>query len=407
MTVWLSVQVPCRRVADEAAQVRTRKVVADSAGDGRTEHQIAKSDVSGARPAPPSQQTVRICWQRSVVSCSLRAGNMSNFKALPGVLAWLALVGCGGSSSHVSASDPTPDVGGAGAAGTPSKGNAGESGANAGTGASSASGGASGGASAGASSASGGTSGASAGASGASTGGTSAGGRGGSDAGGTAGAAASPPTIGCAGWTFDLAKGTLADVTMISGGARFTRPATTSDPSVTYFNGADVAIEQTGLTGDFDVKVSFKDFVPGKGKSFSSPRAEAGVWWHDPATGNIYQAIGLVGGISIGAVVSHGHQFTINYPPTPAGSLDGASGSFQVTRVGTVVTVKTLVNGQLASAQSELSEPFSEEPLTLFLSLDDEGRAFDDPPQDSAITFTQVQVTGGGGQVKSEDFSCP
>lgn len=332
---------------------------------------------------------------------------MSNFKAVSGVLAWLALVGCGASSAHMSAGDPAPDVGGAGAAGTPSNGgNAGESGANAGTSASSTSAGASS-TSAGASSTSGGTSGASAGASGASTGGASAGGRGGSGAGGTAGAAANQPTIGCAGWTLDLGKGTLAGVMVISGGARFTRPAATSDASTTYFNGADVAIEQTGLTGDFDVKVGFKDFVSGKGKSLISPRAQAGVWWHDPATGSIFQATGWLGGAAISATVVHGKQFTNNYPPTPAGSLDGASGSFQITRAGTLVTVKTLVNGQLASAQSELSEPFSEEPLTLFLSVDDEGRAFDDPPQDSAITFTQVQITGGGGQVKSDDFSCP
>jgi hypothetical protein len=70
--------------------------------------------------------------------------------------------------------------------------------------------------------------------------------------------------------------------------------------------------------------------------------------------------------------------------------------------------VQTTINGQLVSAQSEMSEPFSEQPLTLFLSLDDEALAYNDTTtQDSAITFTQVQVTGGGGQVKSEDFSCP
>jgi hypothetical protein len=72
------------------------------------------------------------------------------------------------------------------------------------------------------------------------------------------------------------------------------------------------------------------------------------------------------------------------------------------------MTVQTIVNGALVSAQSEMSEPFSEQPLTLFLSLDDESLAYNDTTtQDSAITFTQVRVTGGGTQVKFDDFSCP
>jgi hypothetical protein len=240
-------------------------------------------------------------------------------------------------------------------------------------------------------------------------GGNSRGGVGGSGSGGTAGAGTTAPTIGCAGWTLDLAKGSPAGVMEISGGARFTRPAAAMDPSPSYFNGADTAVEQTGLTGDFDVQVGFKDFVPGEGKPLTGPRAEAGVWWHDRASGSIFQATGSVGRGTGDAVVSHGQQFTLNFlNPTPAAdSLVGASGSFHITRVGAIVTVQTLVNGQLVSAQSEMSEPFSEEPLTLFLSLDDESQAFNATPLDSAITFTQVQVTGGGGQVKSEDFSCP
>jgi len=83
------------------------------------------------------------------------------------------------------------------------------------------------------------------------------------------------------------------------------------------------------------------------------------------------------------------------------------SGTFHITRVGVTVTVQTIVNGDLVSAQSEMNEPFSEQPLTLFLSLDDASLAYNDTTtQASAITFTQVQVTGSA-QVKSDDFSCP
>ena len=90
--------------------------------------------------------------------------------------------------------------------------------------------------------------------------------------------------------------------------------------------------------------------------------------------------------------MSHGQQLTLNYlNPTPkAGSLVGASGTFHITRVGATMTVQTIVNGALVSAQSEMSEPFSEQPLSLFLSLDDESLAYNDTTtQDSAITFTQ------------------
>jgi hypothetical protein len=207
-----------------------------------------------------------------------------------------------------------------------------------------------------------------------------------------------------------VSEGSPAGVTVSNDGARFARPAAAVEPLFGYFNGADVAIEQTGLTGDFEVQIAFKDFVPGDGKPFTGPRAQAGVWWQDPASGSISQATGSVGQGSANAVVSHGQQFTLNYlNPTPlAGSLVGASGTFHITRVGATVTVQTIVNGALVSAQSAMSEPFSEQPLTLFLSLDDESLAYNDTTtQDSAITFTQVRVTGGGTQVKSDDFSCP
>ena len=118
----------------------------------------------------------------------------------------------------------------------------------------------------------------------------------------------------------------------------------------------------------------------------------------------------MVGETTGGAVLVHGEQFDLqwlNPSPTPS-SLVGASGTFHVRRVGSVVTVETTVNGQVATAQSASTEPFTEEPLKLFVGFDDYSAPYGEPSTvESGVTITSVKVTGGGGQVRSDDFSCP
>jgi hypothetical protein len=253
-----------------------------------------------------------------------------------------------------------------------------------------------------------------------SAGGGGAGGSAGFDAGGVAGlgsagsagsaAAAGKPTLGCAGWQLDLTAGNPSNATLVAGGVKLTRPVGTIRPSTGYFNSADVALEQTGLVGDFDITIGFRDFVPGDAAPFTGPRLSAGIWWHNDVTESIEQAHGMVGQTTGGAVLIHGQQFDINWldPSPTAASLVGASGSFHVKRVGSVATVETTVNGQVVTAESASAEPFTEEPLTLFIGFDDYGFPLDEPSKvESGITITSVQVTGGGDQVKSDDFSCP
>jgi hypothetical protein len=92
--------------------------------------------------------------------------------------------------------------------------------------------------------------------------------------------------------------------------------------------------------------------------------------------------------------------------PSPApSSLIGASGTIHVKRVGGDVAVEANVNGQITSAQS--TEPFTEEPLTLFIGFDDYAAPYGEPSTlESGVTISDVQVTGGGGLVMSDDFSC-
>lgn len=242
---------------------------------------------------------------------------------------------------------------------------------------------------------------------GAGGGGSDSGGRGGAGSGGSAGAAAKP-TLGCAGWQLDLSAGNPSSATLVDGGVKLVRPVGTIRTSFGYFNSADVALEQTGLVGDFDITISFKDFVPGDAVPFSGPRLSTGVWWHDSGgSGRVYQAHGSVGQTTGGVVLSHGDQLDIKWlDPSPApASLIGASGTIHVKRVGGDVSVEANVNGQVTNLQS--TEPFPEEPLTLFIGFDDYGAPYGEPSTlESGVTITNVQVTGGGGLVMSDDFSC-
>ncbi|HEY4105285.1 MAG TPA: hypothetical protein VGM44_15415 [Polyangiaceae bacterium] len=309
---------------------------------------------------------------------------------------WLVLstvlAACGGSSAQDS------NQAHAGSAGMTANeaGSAGAGGSLAASGASGTSGSGSGGTQAG--SASGGIGGASNGGAGGniSNGGASAG------ASGTAGAAAA--TIGCAGWQVDIAQGDAATAEIQNGKLVLAHPANTVAGSNDF--GGDIALVQDGLTGDFDVTLNFEDFVPGDAKPFVGPRLVAQVRYHDPS-GSIYSAGGTVGSATGQASVVHQPQFTINsLDPSPApSSFVGASGSFHIQRASNEITVTTTVNGQTVTAQS--TTPFPEQPLTLLFFLDDGEDAGLMAPQAYGATVSKVTVVGGGGTVKSDDFSCP
>jgi len=340
-----------------------------------------------------------------------------NRKITLGLLGLLSLSACGGSSSHTGNDMPADAGGSAGQAG--SSGVAGTS-----VDTSSAGGGGASSGSAGRSAGSGGVS--TAGSVGRGSGGSIAHGGSGSagfDTGGSAGrgsagsagsvgsggsaGAANKPTLGCAKWQLDLTAGNPSNATLVAGGVKLTRPVGTIRASGGYFNGSDVALEQTGLVGDFDITIGFKDFVPGDAVPFKGPRLTAGIWWHD-VSGSIYQGLGTVGKTTGSAVLFHGDQFDINLLNPSPSSLVGASGTIHIKRVASVVTVETTVNSQVVSAKSASTEPFTEEPLTLFIGFDQSDADFNVPSAvESGATITSVHVTGGGGQVKSDDFSCP
>jgi hypothetical protein len=231
-------------------------------------------------------------------------------------------------------------------------------------------------------------------------GGAPSGGVGGSASGGV-GAGGAAATLGCAKWTVDQATMHPVTATTGAGGLVLAYP-----PGVLSFGAShgDFSLIQEGLRGDFDIIVNWKDFVPGDAKYFQGPKLEAGLYWHDPG-GAVYSAVGNVGSGTMQAAIVHGEQFTINSlsPVEPLTWYEGAAGSFRLQRAGTTVTVTTEVNDKSVTAAS--TEPFSEEPLQLALWFDAD--TIDVPAiKPSGVTITGVTVTGGGGTVKPDDFSC-
>jgi hypothetical protein len=219
------------------------------------------------------------------------------------------------------------------------------------------------------------------------------GGLGGDDA----GTNPSARTLGCARWVVSADKATSATVEIAGGALLFRRPQG-GEQLFGPFNGADVAVEQAGLTGDFDVKIDWRRFQPGGGAFFNGPRASAGVWW----TPDTYQASAGVGTGTGTATIVHGKQFELDTLPNIPASLVDAAGSFEIQRAAGSVTVTTIVNGQTVTAHS--TEPFPEQPLTLYLAIGN--LSGPDEMGTASVEFTRVTVTGGGGQVKSDDFSC-
>jgi hypothetical protein len=212
--------------------------------------------------------------------------------------------------------------------------------------------------------------------------------------------------LGCADWRLQTTPGNPSSATIVDGALVLERPADTESPLPGIYNNADVAVSQDGLSGDFDITVVWENFQPGDAVPFIGPRVEAGVWRDDLSEGYLVQATASVGQTTgTASIVQHG-ELAMNFlDPSPSPeSLVGASGVFHITRTGASVTVESMVNGQVVSIQS--SEPFSDEPLTLFISID-KATGGDETTAASSIEISSVVVEGGGGRVKSDDFTCP
>ncbi len=203
------------------------------------------------------------------------------------------------------------------------------------------------------------------------------------------------PALGCAGWQIATGLSTEGTAAIVDGALALSRPA----GAKTYDEGP--TLTQTGLEGDFEIIVSWQDFVPGDSKQGGGPTFNAGVFW-TAANGAVYSASAFVGGALGLASIIHGQQFTNNALPISATFFAGASGSFRLKRSGTTMTVTTTIDGQAVSAQS--TEPFAEEPLKLSLWMNDNSGS---GALEAGVTVTQVAVSGGGGMVKPDDFSCP
>jgi len=209
----------------------------------------------------------------------------------------------------------------------------------------------------------------------------------------------------CASWMIDMFGDSGATATLESGALVLRRPGPTDAAPVNGpFNGDDLALSQVGLTGTFDVNVDWEGLQTGGGVW---SQIEAGIWWNDPQSGNIYQAAGSVGGNGGEVVIINDPQFTIDQtdlPLTPS-ALDGARGSFHFIRTAAGASSTTTVNGQAVTAQA--TAPFPDATYTLFIGIGIGPIANDNDLHDEeSIRITRVTVTGGGGTVKSDEFAC-
>lgn len=212
-----------------------------------------------------------------------------------------------------------------------------------------------------------------------------------------AGAGGAMPTVGCAGWQIETRYSMQGTATIVGGALELSRPVGVKN----YDDGPTVT--QLGLSGDFDITVTWRDFMPGDSNLGGGPTFHAGVFWTAPG-GAVYSASGWLGGGLGEASIIHGQQFTNNPLPLSTTFFAGASGSFRLQRAAGMITVTTTIDGQAVTAQS--SEPFSEEPLRFSLWMNDNSGSFSSS-QAAGVTVTGVAVSGGGGLVKSDDFSCP
>jgi hypothetical protein len=231
------------------------------------------------------------------------------------------------------------------------------------------------------------------------------GGSGGSqaNAGAGAGGTGQAPTLeGCVPWEIITAPGSSSTATLRDGALHLVRPGGPPD-SGGYFGSNGIDVIQRGLTGDFDIVVSFEGFVQGDAGEGDGPYFNAGVYARQQG-GSTAAARGAVGmqitqlNVSIGGMGKS--RSTLHAPD--ATWLENASGSFRFQRQGTEMTATVSIGALSESESSPL--PFDAEPLALFIGIGngDEGFGL----RESSIKITSVEVTGGGDAVKSDSFDC-
>ena len=215
--------------------------------------------------------------------------------------------------------------------------------------------------------------------------------------GGGAAAGGAMPTVGCASWQIETQFSMQGTATIVGGALELSRPVGVKN----YDDGPTVT--QTGLSGDFDITVTWQDFMPGDSTQGGGPTFHTGVFWTTTG-GTVYSATSSLGGGLGEASIIHGQQFTNNSLPLSTTFFAGASGSFRLQRAAGVMTVTTTINGQAVTTKS--TEPFTEEPLRFSLWMNDNSGSLSSAKA-AGVTVTGVAVNGGGGLVKSDDFSCP
>jgi hypothetical protein len=228
------------------------------------------------------------------------------------------------------------------------------------------------------------------------TGGTPAAGTGGS--GGTSGSGTGATTItSCATWELALAEDTTSSATLTAGGLVLFRPGGSIDSGARN----EVEISQGGLTGDFDVVVTFDSFQQGDTAAFQGMELKVGIIGTDADRS---AAIGTVGGQTADVSISTDStdpRSGLNRAPN-ATWLDNASGTFEFAMQGGIVTATTTVKDYMGFDTSAV--PFTATTFELFIGITLRGRDYG--RMDSSVRITSVSVTGGGGNVKSDTFDC-
>lgn len=222
--------------------------------------------------------------------------------------------------------------------------------------------------------------------------------------GGSAGMAGAPPVPtleSCATWQLETARDATSTITLTDGGVLVLRPADASNTETVY-NASDVAISQTGLTGDFDILVEYDRFQPGYAHPFAGPLLDAGVWFHD-ADGSVYQASGSVGAGDgrLAIIVPDDDALIHAFDPIPDDLVD-VSGSIELARNAGIFTVTVVINGVTNTISS--SVPYDAEPLVLFIGIGQQGQKIGSA--DASARIKRVTVQGGGGSVLSDTFDC-
>jgi hypothetical protein len=197
---------------------------------------------------------------------------------------------------------------------------------------------------------------------------------------------------------------TLVDLSVSDGALNLEREPGAPPPFFErVHNNAELAVAQSGLVGDFDVTIEWEDFQPGGSMLLNGPRIGAGLVWQDETSTFYVAHADVMSGTASARVYVPDEDLQIVFlDPTPdPASLVGASGSFRFQRTAGILSTITTVNSQSARAESE--QLVEHEPFTLFICIGDPDESGAGP---ASIKISGVTVTGGGGVVKSDDFSC-